>query len=94
MLVMFLQLGFRSCVSNREQALKTDGVEGSIRIPPVREKWRKSKDHRAASFLGEASIYCSCAEKLCHTAHFALLLDATCGRVGRSRELRVKVQRH
>lgn len=62
-LVMFLQLGFCSCVSDREQALKTDGVEGTIRISPVREKGRKLKDHRVASFLGETSIYGDAVQK-------------------------------
>jgi hypothetical protein len=51
------QIGFVSCIGNREQASPANGIERTIPILPVRKNNWKCENHRAASFRGESPTY-------------------------------------
>jgi hypothetical protein len=57
------QIGFVSCIGNREQASPPNGIERTISILSVRKNNWKCENHRTASFRGESPTYKSFVQK-------------------------------
>jgi hypothetical protein len=57
------QIGFVSCIGNREQASPANGIERTISILSVRKNNWKCENHRTASFRGESPTYKSFVQK-------------------------------